>query len=86
MTPTTPQKRDEQLVTFAADQPQYLPLQAYLSATGVVTTEWTLTDEERAVLLAGGRIRLQLLTFNQPLQPIMIKVVEAPCSTKVEVH
>ncbi len=86
MIPTTPRKQPGVFTIVACNQPEYLPLPAYISATGVVTTEWTLSEAERAALLAGGRIKLQLLTFNQPLQPIMLGVVDAPCPAEIDVH
>lgn len=59
-------------VTYAKDQPQYLPLPAHRSEDGCVTTCWQLTWRERFKVLFGGNLFLSLLTFNQPLQPIKI--------------
>lgn len=60
-------------VTFAKDQPQYLPLPAVVS-DGVVTTRWKLTWRERLTLFLGGTIWLQVSTFGRPLQPVKLDV------------
>lgn len=56
-------------VTFAKDQPEYLPLPAHRSDDGVVTTCWKLTLLERLKVLVYGRLWLQQMSFNQALQP-----------------
>ena len=63
-------------IVFAKDQPQYDPLPACVDPNGVVMTEWELTAEDLARVLAGGRVRLWVYTFRQPLQPVMLEVVE----------
>ena len=57
-------------VTYAKNQPEYLPLPCHKSEDGTVTSCWRLSfiDRLRAAFL--GRIYLQVLTFNQPLQPL----------------
>lgn len=62
-------------VTYAANQRQYNPLPAAVDSKGLVLTEWELTAEELALILAGGRVRLWMWTFNQPLQPVALEVV-----------
>lgn len=64
----------EQNVVFAKDQPEYLPLPAHVTTDGQVTTCWEMTPEEREVFLKTGRIYLRVLTFGQPLQPLMLSV------------
>lgn len=61
-------------VTYAKDQPEYLPLPAYKSIDGIVTTCWELTPEERIEILETGCVYLQQMTFNQPLQPVKISL------------
>ena len=73
-----------QPVMFAAGQPQYRPLPALRSWGGDVWTEWEFTPEERAVIAAGGRVRLHIKTFNDPLQPMRPEVVPAPGATQQE--
>lgn len=64
-------------VVFAKNQPEYEPLVANVSGTMVraVETEWELSAEEMLRLAAGGRVRLTLLTFGSPLNPIVLQVV-----------
>lgn len=59
---------------FAKDQPQYLQLPAHRDGSGVVTTCYELTLKERFAILFGGKVWLQLLTFNKPLQPQRITI------------
>jgi hypothetical protein len=61
---------------IAKDQPQYDPLPALLFPDGRVVTEWEPTEEERARIAAGERIRLSVWTFNSPLQPVLLEVTE----------
>lgn len=65
-------------VTYAKDQPEYLPLPSLKSEDGRVVSRWTLTVEERAKIAAGADIFLTLHTFNNPLQPILLTVDGAP--------
>ena len=63
-----------QNVVFAKDQPQYRPLPAYKDPVGMVTTCWNLSFMERIKLLITGNLWVSLLTFNKPLQPILLDV------------
>ncbi len=56
--------KDRQVV-YAEDQPEYL-----------VLSRWPLTSEQRAAIAAGADIYLELLTFNRPLQPIVMFVAD----------
>lgn len=56
-------------VTYAQDQPEYLPLPAHKTADGEVTSCWGLSFFERLKVALIGRIWLNILTFNRPLQP-----------------
>lgn len=70
-------------VVFAKDQPEYLPLPAQKTTDGQVTTCWKLSAWERVKLLFTGRLFLRMLTFNAPLQPVLLSVdslVETPCN------
>lgn len=70
----TPKRFKEANVTFAENQPEYLPLPAFRnqSPQGEVTTCWNLTFKERLRVLFKGEIWLCLLTFNKPLTPTFI--------------
>ena len=67
-------KFDECNITYAKDQPQYNPLVAQKSVDGIVTSCWRLNIWERLKILFTGRIFLQVLTFNKPLQPLKMVV------------
>jgi len=56
-------------VTYAENQPEYLPLPAHKTEDGVVTSCWGLSWRERFRVIWHGKIFLQVLTFNAPLQP-----------------
>lgn len=64
---------EEKNITFAEDQPEYLPLPAHHAhdGQGNVTTVWELTDEEIQILLRTKQIRLNQMTFNMNLQPLL---------------
>jgi hypothetical protein len=63
-------------VIYAKDQPQYNPLPVLKSPDGIVLSRWKLSDAEREAVAAGADILLSLWTFNQPLTPIIIEVLE----------
>ena len=60
---------DETNVTWAENQPEYLPLPAHRADDGRTTFCWRLTWLERFQLLLRGLLWQQVLTFNCPLQP-----------------
>jgi hypothetical protein len=64
------------LITYAKNQPQYEPLPAYVedSPMGTAITEWEPTSEERRLIINGANIRISVLTFKQPLQPLKVEV------------
>jgi len=64
----------EEFVVFAQEQPQYNVLPAWRGdrTDGMVVTRWKLTWRERLCILIGGTIWLSVLTFNKPLQPVMM--------------
>jgi hypothetical protein len=64
----------EQEVTYAEDQPEYMPLPVIRSVDGVVMSRWELTDEEMEILKETKSIYLQVHTFNQMLQPVNLFV------------
>jgi hypothetical protein len=66
----------EQTVIYAKHQPEYLPLPAYQykDAKGEIVCCWYLTWRERLTVLMRGIIWHRVLTFNRPLQPVMLIV------------
>lgn len=59
-------------VVFAENQDEYKSLPAYIDNNGVVVTCWKLSEEEIKNINETGRIYLETLTFNNPLQPVML--------------
>ena len=71
-----PQKFIESNVVFAENQDEYLSLPALIQNDeyGTVVTCWGLSFKERLNILFKGTIWLSLLTFNKPLQPILLDI------------
>lgn len=65
-------KFKESNVVFAENQDEYKSLPAYRDNNGVVVTCWKLSEEEIKMINETGRIYLETLTFNNPLQPVML--------------
>lgn len=67
----TPIQFPEANVTFAKDQPEYMPLPAFKndSPQGEVISCWQLSFRERLRILFTGKLWVCLLTFNKPLTP-----------------
>lgn len=67
-------------VIYAKDQPQYVPLRSLRSnyAEGAVLSRWALTAAQRKAVAEGADIFLELLTFGEPLQPILMAVSDNP--------
>lgn len=59
-------------VVFGADQPEYQPLPAYRAADGTVVTCWQLEPGDLERIAQNGCVWLSMLTFNQPLQPVLL--------------
>lgn len=62
---------------YAADQPQYRPLPAWVRQNGEVVTRWRLTWRERLAVLLGRDVYLGVSTYGAPLQPLYPTVDEA---------
>ena len=71
-----PTEFKEQNVVFAKDQKEYLPLPAYKeqSTEGYVVSCWKLSFLERLKLLFFGKLWVNVMTFNHPLQPMYFTV------------
>ena len=59
---------------YAKNQPEYLPLPSHKTSDGVVTSCWGFSLKERLIVMFTGRVFLQCLTFNNPLQPLKMSV------------
>ena len=55
-------------MTWAENQPPYLPLPAYSDARETISC-WRLSWPERLIILCTGRLWLGQMNFAQPLQP-----------------
>lgn len=72
-----PIKFDGANVVFGADQPEYKPLPAERVGkpeTGQIITCWSLSPDELKKVQETGQIYVSLLTFGQPLQPVLVAV------------
>lgn len=71
-----PIKFNQANVTYAEDQPQYLPLPACKvgNREGEVITCWQLSFLERVSILLFGKVWFRQLTFYNPLQPVNMSV------------
>lgn len=58
---------------YGANQPEYQPLPAYKAEDGTVTTCWQLEPGDLEQIQETGVIWLQMLTFNKPLQPVLLQ-------------
>jgi len=70
-----PIKFDGVNIVFGANQSEYRPLPAELRGklkTGEVLTCWQLTPDELKTIAETGQIWLSMLTFGQPLQPVLL--------------
>lgn len=78
MKPVAPTQPHENavLVTFAENQQHiYNPLTASVDADGLIMSEWELSDDERAAVAKGARIRLWMHTCRpHPLPPLPMPV------------
>ena len=63
-------------ITIAKDQPQYIPLPAYVKANdvGEIVCCWKLTRRERLKLFFTGNLWVSVLTFGGLLQPLKLTV------------
>lgn len=69
-----PVKFEGHNVVFGENQPEYQPLPAYLNkcAAGEVVQCWELSFDEIQAIIDSRRIWVMQMTFNQPLQPILV--------------
>jgi hypothetical protein len=71
VSPVIPETNLEEVV-YAKDQPEYQPLPSIRAADGTILTRWSLTEEEKQQVLSQGYVYLLVMTFNQPLQPLLL--------------
>lgn len=64
-------------IVFGANQPEYQPLPAECVGkpeTGQINTCWELSPDELKQIQETGKIWVSILTFGQPLQPVLVSV------------
>ena len=64
-------------IVFGANQPEYQPLLAEFVGkpeTGQINTCWELSPDELKQIQETGKIWVSILTFGQPLQPVLVSV------------
>ncbi len=64
-------------IVYAENQEEYLSLPAHRTDDGIVTSCWKLSCWERIKVLFLGKLFLQVLTFNNPLQPLLL-IIDKP--------
>jgi hypothetical protein len=67
----------EQTNIIAKDQPEYLPMPAYIcpnQSEGRIICCWKLSIVERIKLLFRGKIWHHILTFRNPAQPQLLEI------------
>ena len=69
-------------VVLAKDQPEYAELPAVVYEDGLVMTEWELSADDLNRLCCGGRIRIWLHTFSQPVQPLSVETIPPACGMR----
>lgn len=75
----------EELVYYAENQPEYTTLPMWRDPyiediNGYRCSRWKLTWKERLQVLFGGSLWLSVLTFDRPLQPVLLQTV---CPLKI---
>ena len=78
----TPTKFPQSNLVIAKDQPEYIPLPACITDTGVVVSCWVLSKPELELINHTQLLWLKQLTFGQPVQPL-VPQVENPFEDKV---
>lgn len=68
-------------IVYGATQKEYQPLPAErrgMVETGEILTCWELDPEELEIVKKTGKVWLSVLTFGQPLQPVLLSAVKPP--------
>jgi hypothetical protein len=71
-------------VVYAKNQPEYLNLPSHKSEKGIITTCWTLSWKEKFKILTSGYLWLQVMTFNNPLQPLKMSTIKPKMEEKID--
>lgn len=79
-----PIKFKHQNVTYAENQPEYLPLPALKFEDGTVISCWKMSLSDRIRVLFSGKVWLSLSSFNTPLTPSMLAADRKELYTHVD--
>jgi hypothetical protein len=71
VSPVIPESNAAEVV-YAKDQPEYQPLPSIRRSDGAILTRWVLSEQEKRAVAEQGFIYLEVLTFNKPLQPLLL--------------
>lgn len=74
LTPIDPDISLLEAVTYAKDQPEYIPLPVRRSDDGEVVSRWRPNWRARLAVLFGADFYLTMLTFGGPLTPVRVSV------------
>ena len=80
-----PIKFKEQNVTFAENQPEYIPLPAFkdpASPMGAVVSCWKLSFWEKIRIMWTGKLWVSMAMFNKPLTPSYFTTKKSEVITK----
>lgn len=67
-----PTEFKEQNVVYAKDQKEYTPLPALKFEDGTVISCWKVSWKELLKIMWHRRVWVSVLTFNNPLQPLLV--------------
>ena len=83
-----PIKFAEANVTYAENQPEYIPLPAFKlpQDDGECISCWQLSWGERFKILFKGKLWLSMLTFNKPLTPTLLTVNKSDVITPDKIN
>lgn len=74
MRPVSPVIPGHDETIYAKNQPEYNPLPSIKQSDGCVVTRWEMSWRERVKVFFTGSVYLEVLTFNQPLQPLKMSI------------
>lgn len=77
---------EKQNQIIAKDQPQYMPLPAYVQKNGIITCCAEITLEESVFIRKNKRVTLAFAHFERPPQPVRLHVVEPDWPVSYQDH
>jgi hypothetical protein len=71
LSPVIPSANADEVV-YAEKQSEYAPLPCIKAPDGAILIRWSVNEEEMRQIAQQGYIYLCVMTFNQPLQPLLM--------------